>query len=60
VVAAQKRLFEVWQNSSLADGIDASVEIFAEVFASPETTAQIAARRARVGRRSHGKRGERA
>jgi len=51
VVASQKRLFEVWQNSTLADGIDASVEIFAGVFESPETTVQIEARRAQVGRR---------
>jgi enoyl-CoA hydratase len=50
VMAAQKRLFEIWQNSSLADGIEASVDVFAEVFASPETAAQIAERRARVGR----------
>jgi enoyl-CoA hydratase/carnithine racemase len=51
VMAAQKRLFEIWQNSILADGIEASVDIFAEVFASPETAAQIAERRARVGQR---------
>ena len=51
VVASQKRLFEVWQNSTLADGIDTSVEIFAGVFESHETTAQIEARRAQVGRR---------
>lgn len=51
VVTSQKRLFEVWQNSTLADGIDASVEIFAGVFESPETTVQIEARRAQVGRR---------
>jgi enoyl-CoA hydratase len=50
-IAAQKCLFEVWQNSSLADGIAASVEIFAEVFASPDTSAQVVARRAGVGRR---------
>lgn len=51
VVAAQKRLFEVWQNSTLTDGIAASVDVFAQVFASPETLAQVAARRASVGRR---------
>jgi enoyl-CoA hydratase/carnithine racemase len=49
-IAAQKRLFEIWQNSTLAEGIAASVEVFAEVFASPETAAQVVARRARVGR----------
>ena len=51
VVAAQKRLFEIWQNTALADGIAASVDEFAQVFASPETSAQVAARRASVGRR---------
>jgi enoyl-CoA hydratase len=50
VVAAQKRLFEIWQNSTLADGIAASVDVFARVFASPETLEQVAARRASVGR----------
>jgi enoyl-CoA hydratase/carnithine racemase len=49
-VAAQKRLFEIWQNSPLAEGIEATVDVFAEVFASPETAAQIAAWRAQVGR----------
>jgi enoyl-CoA hydratase/carnithine racemase len=53
-VAAQKRLFEIWQNSTLAEGIAASMEIFAEVFASPETAAQVAARRMSVGRRNAG------
>lgn len=52
VVAAQKRLFEIWQNASLVDGIEASVDIFAEVFSAPETAAQVAARRASVGRRA--------
>ena len=51
VVAAQKRLFEIWQNSTLTDGIAASVDVFAQVFASPETLAEVAARRASVGRR---------
>ena len=50
-VAAQKRLFEVWQNASLTDGIAASLDEFAAVFAAPETAAQIAARRASIGRR---------
>jgi enoyl-CoA hydratase/carnithine racemase len=52
VMAAQKRLFEVWQNSSLTDGIAASLEEFAAVFAAPETAAQVAARRTDVGRRA--------
>lgn len=53
VVAAQKRLFEIWQNTTLQDGIDASVFEFSQVFAAPETAAQIAERRASVGRRRH-------
>lgn len=32
VVAAQKRLFETWQNSTLSDGIEASLDEFAGVF----------------------------
>jgi enoyl-CoA hydratase/carnithine racemase len=51
VIAAQKRLFETWQNTSLADGIEASIVEFSQVFASPETMEQIRARRASVGRR---------
>jgi enoyl-CoA hydratase len=51
VVAAQKRLFEIWQNASLEDGIAASVDEFAQVFAAAETAAQIRERRASVGRR---------
>jgi enoyl-CoA hydratase/carnithine racemase len=50
VVASQKRLFELWQNSSLVDGIAASLDEFAAVFAAPETARQVAARRASVGR----------
>jgi enoyl-CoA hydratase len=54
VVASQKRLFEMWQNGSLAAGIEASLDEFARVFAADETAAQIAAQRARIGRRSRG------
>ena len=54
VVAAQKHLFEIWQNSSLAEGIAASVDVFARVFHSTETLEQVAARRASVGRRRAG------
>lgn len=54
VMAAQKRLFELWQNVPLAEGIDASLDEFARVFAEPETAAQVAARRARIGRRPPG------
>ena len=42
VVASQKRLFEIWQNTTLVDGIDASVEEFGEVFASAETHDHVA------------------
>lgn len=47
-LASQKRLFEVWQNTSLRDGIEASVDEFATVFAAPETAEAI--RRYRPGR----------
>jgi enoyl-CoA hydratase len=53
-IAAQKRLFEIWQNTTLADGIAASVDEFARVFESPETAAQVTERRASVGRRRGG------
>ncbi len=42
VVASQKRLFEVWQNTTLVDGIDISVEEFAAVLAAPQTHAHLA------------------
>ena len=47
VVAAQKRLFEIWQNAALTDGIAASVDEFAQVFAAAETAAQVRERRRR-------------
>ena len=43
VIAAQKALFETWLNTGLQAGIDASVEVFAGLFADPATTAAIAA-----------------
>ncbi|GAA4883271.1 enoyl-CoA hydratase/isomerase family protein [Saccharopolyspora cebuensis] len=49
-VAAQKRLFETWQNTSLAEGIEASVEEFAAVFADPGTARAVQARRAHLTR----------
>ena len=49
--AAQKRLFELWQNAPLSESIEASVEIFAQVFSASETLAQVEAQRARIGRR---------
>lgn len=36
-MAAQKRLFETWQNTTLAGGIEASVSEFAGVFDNPRT-----------------------
>ncbi len=50
VVASQKRLFEIWQNTPLVEGIEASLSEFARVFAADETAAQVAAQRARIGR----------
>jgi enoyl-CoA hydratase/carnithine racemase len=41
VLAGQKRLFETWQNTALAVGIEASVEEFGRVFEHPETQQQI-------------------
>jgi enoyl-CoA hydratase/carnithine racemase len=50
-IASQKRLFEIWQNASLADSIEASLDEFAGVFVDPATAAQVEAQRSRVGRR---------
>lgn len=41
VLASQKRLFEVWQNTSLSEGIDVSTEEFAGVFEAAETLQQV-------------------
>ena len=41
-LAAQKRLFETWQNASLEGAIGASVDEFARVFESEETLRTIA------------------
>jgi enoyl-CoA hydratase len=54
VVAAQKKLFETWQNTTLTAGIDMSVEVFASVFASPETYEQIERHGMTVGRKREG------
>ena len=51
VVAAQKKLFEAWQNTTLTAGIDLSVEVFASVFASPDTYEQIANHQRAIGRK---------
>jgi enoyl-CoA hydratase len=42
VIAAQKALFETWLNTGLQDSIDASVEVFADLFSDPATAAAIA------------------
>jgi len=49
VTAAQKKLFEVWQNTPLTTGIDMSVEVFSSVFASLETYEQIERHRRAIG-----------
>jgi hypothetical protein len=54
VVAAQKKLFETWQNTTLTAGIDMSVEVFASVFASPETYEQIERHGMTIGRKREG------
>jgi enoyl-CoA hydratase len=51
VTAAQKTLFEIWQNTSLTAAIDMSVDVFAGVFTSPETFEQIDRHRAAVRRK---------
>ncbi len=42
-LAAQKRLFETWQNVGLQASIDASIGEFAEVFCHPVTRERVAA-----------------
>lgn len=49
--ASQKRLFELWQNSTLTAGSAASVEEFGAVFAAEETAAHLAGYRAALGSR---------
>jgi len=41
VLASQKRLFEVWQNTPLSEGIRVSTEEFAQVFQAAETLQQV-------------------
>lgn len=50
VVAAQKRIFEMWQNASLRDAIDYSVEVWAGTYADPETLAHATRRKQSVSR----------
>lgn len=53
-MAAQKRLFELWQNVGLGEGIDGSIEEFAAVFAGQETADRVDAyRRQRAQRHKH-------
>ena len=47
--AAQKRLFETWQNSGLQTSVEASIGEFAEVFGNPATLDRVRAYRARRG-----------
>jgi enoyl-CoA hydratase/carnithine racemase len=54
VTAAQKTLFEIWQNHALAAAIDMSVDVFAGVFAAPETYEQIERHRRAIGRKGGG------
>jgi enoyl-CoA hydratase len=42
VIAAQKSLFETWQNHGLQHSIDISVDVFADVFRAPATAAAVA------------------
>jgi enoyl-CoA hydratase/carnithine racemase len=51
VVAAQKRLFQTWLDTGLQEGIDASIEVFADVFRLPSTTQAIVSYRERLARR---------
>lgn len=44
-VAAQKRLFESWQNDGLTRAIATSIDEFAGVFAHPETSTRVQRRR---------------
>jgi enoyl-CoA hydratase/carnithine racemase len=52
VLAAQKRLFEVWQNHGLEAANRISVDVFAGTFDEPETITAIEAYGARIARRS--------
>jgi enoyl-CoA hydratase/carnithine racemase len=47
VIAAQKSLFETWLNSGLAESIETSKQVFAEVFDLPATRQAIARYRQR-------------
>ena len=42
VVAAQKRMFEVWQNHGIQTANEVSVDVWSAVFTDPETLASIA------------------
>lgn len=48
-LASQKRLFEVWQNATLREAINASVDEFARVFGEEETRERVRAYRRRAG-----------
>lgn len=42
VIAAQKGLFETWLNHGLQQSIDTSIDVFADIFRAPATSAAIA------------------
>lgn len=54
VMAAQKKLFEAWQNTTLTAGIEMSIEVFASVFASRETYEQIERHQGAIGGKREG------
>ena len=47
-VASQKRLFQTWQDCSLTESVERSIDAFAEVFTDPETLRRVEAHVARV------------
>lgn len=52
VMAAQKRLFETWQNTGHAAGIEMSIEVFSNVFCAEETTEQARRHKESISRRA--------
>lgn len=54
VVAAQKRLFEAWQNCGHAAAVEMSVEVFSNVFGAGETASRARQHQTEVGRGNAG------
>lgn len=48
VMGAQKRLFELWQNTGMAQNVEMSIEFFTSCFGSEETAIQAKKHRERV------------